>query len=202
MRKILVIFLILFSVSLRGIDLFSSPFYPAAKSLIIPGWGFSGTDKDYYTMPSFVIEGIIVTYDVLSYFYERKEDGISKIMANRYSGASLSASDEEYWNAVEWYRSLDEYRVFLWDKARSLRVDDPASYVSEHDIPDSLSWEWVNDSLRIEYGYKRDNYREGKTRLFYGLVSLGTYHILNAVFTYFNFSVEVDPSKMEVSYTF
>ncbi len=202
MRKILIIFLILFSISLLGIDLFSSPFYPAVKSLIIPGWGFSGIDKDYYTMPSFVIEGIIVTYDVLSYFYKKKEDNISKIMANRYSGASLSVNDEEYWNAVEWYRSLDEYRVFLWDKARNMGFDDPASYVSEHDIPDSLSWEWADDSLRIEYGYKRDNYREWKTRLFYGLVSLGTYHILNAVFTYFNFSAEVDPSKMEVSYTF
>ncbi len=206
MRKIAIVLFIIFIVfSLYAFDMETSIWVPTLKSTLLPGWGFYNTPKENYFIPQIITEGTIVGFLVYSNYRKNDISDYSKRIAYEYSGAPMYINDDHYWDNVEWYRSIDEYREQLWNKARSIYGDDyisVANYVAENDIPDSLSWYWQNDSLRTQYGYERTDYRKWLNVTFYTTIGLVSYHLLSGVITYLGLDMEVDPNSVSISKSF
>ena len=84
------------------------------------------------------------SYMAFTYHGRRVRDSY-KLLAGANAGANMSMGSEEYWNAVEWSRTNEEYNGRVREDARALYPGDKQkqqSYIEKHSYTGSQGWSW------------------------------------------------------------
>jgi hypothetical protein len=85
------------------------------------------------------------------------------LFAHENAGSNIHREDELYYDAVEVYRSSDEYNTYVYEDARLLYPNNPDqqnTYVQENGFFGSNTWEWTQDTPFREYRKMRITTRE------------------------------------------
>ncbi|MGC9366761.1 MAG: hypothetical protein ACP5FK_06935 [bacterium] len=154
MNRIIIFLLILPQLVMAG----STPSNPKVllASVLLPGAGeyLLGNKKVAYSM--FAAEALIWTgYFSFKWYGNRITDNY-RMYASEYAGAYSGATDDDYWDAVEWYVNAEEYNRSVREEARELYPDDweaQQRYIDEHSYTGSLAWDWNN--YNSQYGSYR-----------------------------------------------
>ena len=132
-------------------------------SIMIPGWGDvyagnKGTGKVLFTMEVAIWLG----YFGFTYYGNIQKDNYM-LYAHNKSGANLSRQNEEYYDAVEVYRTNEVYNAYVREDARLLYPDNPDlqnQYIQQYGYFGQDAWEWKANSAFMKYRKLRVNTRE------------------------------------------
>jgi hypothetical protein len=72
-----------------------------------------------------------------------------KLYASVHAGVNANMTAEEYWSAVEWNTTNEDYNERVREQARALHPDDLAKqqeYIREHSYSGDLAWSWGSSS--------------------------------------------------------
>jgi hypothetical protein len=100
---------------------------------------------------------IWVTYGGLEIVGGARNQG-ARLFARRYSGASATVGNDDYYVNLERYPNSDQYNEDVRRDARELYPDDPEkqkAYAATHYYTGNQAWNWGSDSLRYTYWYQR-----------------------------------------------
>lgn len=93
------------------------------------------------------------SYAVFTYHGRRVRDSY-KLLAGANAGADMSMGSDEYWSAVEWSRSNEEYNEKVREDARALYPGDKQkqqSYIERHIYTGSEGWSWKGSGAIQEF---------------------------------------------------
>jgi len=117
------------------------------------------------------------SYLAFTYHGRRVRDSY-KLFAAAKAGARIGLESEEYWNAIEWNMTNEEYNERVREEARALYPDDlgrQREYIEEHSFDGDLAWSWEGTGSAEEYRMLR---RESRDAFQYAIYSTG-FAILN-----------------------
>ena len=86
------------------------------------------------------------SYLALTYNGRRVRDSY-RLFAGANAGADMGMGSEEYWNAVEWSRTNEEYNEKVREDARALypgNEQKQQGYIEQHIYTGSQGWSWRN----------------------------------------------------------
>ena len=125
----------------------------AFLSLIFPGIGDIALGNKDRGIKFIVAEGLVwAGYGVYTYFgsdIRREYLNFAVVRA----GANPERSDETYLDAMEWYRSLDDYNNYIRELARSMYPDTTDTtilemrreFINTHSFKEEYSWRWYSE---------------------------------------------------------
>ncbi len=129
-------------------------------SLVLPGLGETYMGHKNKALRAYITEGSIwLAYAGFKVFAGILKDNYL-LYASGNAGASMNGQ-ENYYDAVEWYESIEDYNDDVREEARYYYPDDMdgfKKYYEENKMPDSLSWQWESTSAMDKYR----NLRKGK----------------------------------------
>ena len=117
------------------------------------------------------------SYLAFTYHGRRVRDSY-KLFAAANAGAQIGFASEEYWNAIEWNTTNEDYNERVREEARALYPDDlgrQKEYIEEHSFDGDLAWSWEGSGSAEEYRRLR---RESRDAFQYAIYSTG-FAILN-----------------------
>lgn len=133
-------------------------------SFAVPGLGelYMGERDD--ALRAFAIEGaIIISYLGFHRYGDILRDDYIKY-GKMHAGIS-SGMNEDYYEAVEWYRSREAYNIGVREEARRLFPRDrerQLKYIADNEIPEEHSWKWEDAEWLVFRDLRR---RERETAL-------------------------------------
>ncbi|MDI6840729.1 MAG: hypothetical protein QMD71_07785 [bacterium] len=146
-----------------------------ALSLLLPGLGEQYIGDKSGAVRAYAIEASIWA----TFFGFRWYAGLitkNYILYGYANSGAKTGKDEDYYNAVEWYENLEAYNTYIREEARYLYPEEKypedarerqLKYIEEHSLPDSLKWEWDNQSKWNKYRSLRREKREVLQRATY-----------------------------------
>jgi hypothetical protein len=96
-----------------------------------------------------------------------------KLFAAANAGASSGVGSEDYWNAIEWNMTNEDYNERVREEARALYPEDldrQKQYIDEHSYGGSLAWSWEGDEYAEEFRRLR---RESRDAFQFAVYSTG-----------------------------
>ncbi len=132
-------------------------------SLIVPGLG------DFYagskgTGKLLLGTEIAIWFGYLGFqYYGNIQKDAYILYAHEHAGANMERDEELYFDAVEVYRSSNEYNSYVYEDARLIYPNDPErqnQYVEDNGFFDLDSWEWQENAPFREYRKMRIATRE------------------------------------------
>jgi len=179
MKKILTIFILIFSVAALlskeieepntylGSTLFTQKKKSIPKammySIMVPGWGdlYAGNKGTGKVLLGAEI-AIWLGYFGLQYYGNiQRNDYIQ--YAHQNASSNLSRTDEDYYDAMEVYRTSDDYNTYIREEARNLYPDNPVlqdKYVEENGFFGKNEWFWSYNDTFMKYRHLRITARE------------------------------------------
>jgi hypothetical protein len=132
-------------------------------SIILPGAGdlYAG-NKGTAKLLLGAETAIWFSYFGFQYYGNIQKDSYM-VFAHEKSGSNPSREDEEYYDAVELYRSSDEYNESVREDARIIYPNDPElqnQYVLSHGYFEEDSWQWPESEPFRDYRKMRISTRE------------------------------------------
>ena len=113
---------------------------------------------------------------------------------------NISDYDERILMKMEIYENSDYYNSLLSSKARDIYPEDTEKqdeYISTNTIPDSLSWQWINDDIESFY-FMRKQSRALKQYFLYSVSAIAVNHLTSAIFTFFNVNKKIKENVPDV----
>ena len=125
----------------------------AFLSLLVPGAGDIALGNKDRGIKFIVAEGLIwAGYGVYTYLGSdiRKEYLNFAVIK---AGANPGRNDETYLDAMEWYKSIDDYNTYIRQLARQMYPDTTDTtvlnmrrdFINSHSISDEYSWQWYSE---------------------------------------------------------
>jgi len=93
------------------------------------------------------------SYMAFTYQGRRMRDSY-KLLAGANAGANMNIGSEEYWNAIEWNRTNEEYNEKIREDARALYPGDKQKqqdYIGKHSYTGSQGWSWGTTGAMQEF---------------------------------------------------
>jgi hypothetical protein len=118
-----------------------------------------------------------VSYLAFIYHGRRVRDSY-KLFAAANAGASPDMTSEDYWNAIEWNMTNEDFNERVREEARALYprdLDKQKQYIDEHSYDGNLAWSWEGADSVEEFRRLR---RESRDAFQYAIYSTG-FAILN-----------------------
>lgn len=112
------------------------------------------------------------SYLAFTYHGRRVRDGY-KLFAAASASANINIDAEEYWNAIEWNATNEDYNERVREEARALYPGDferQQEYIREHIYAGDLSWSWTDSGVLEEFRRLR---RESRDAFQYAIYSTG-----------------------------
>ncbi len=132
-------------------------------SLVLPGLGdFYAGNRGTGKLLLGTEIGIWLGYLGFQYYGSIQKDAYM-LFAHEHADANSGRNDEPYFDALEVYRSSDEYNSYIYEDARLLYPNDPESqneYVEENGYFGQDGWQWHENTRFHEYRKMRIATRE------------------------------------------
>ncbi len=199
MKKIIII-LIIIAISIYTFAGINEPLKNAGLSLLFPGTGLhnTGNNKGGYIFNAVEITGIIVSGFMYfsSDYYRNNALDFGSLAFDK----NISDYDERILMKMEIYENSDYYNSLLSSKARDIYPEDTEKqdeYISTNTIPDSLSWQWINDDIESFY-FMRKQSRALKQYFLYSVSAIAVNHLTSAIFTFFNVNKKIKENVPDV----
>lgn len=164
----------------------AKPFMPALKSAAIPGWGLiaSGEKAGYaFTAADGALLVLTASFYAVSEYYKNNSADYASVYFNR----DISHLSGDLLSKMEMYVSSDRYNSLLPLRARDIYPDNPDlqnDYIDSHLIPDSLAWDWKDESALDKYYRMRSQSRVYNMYFGYAAAGVVLNHVISAVSTY------------------
>jgi len=132
-------------------------------SLVLPGAGQYYLDAKREARAFFAVEAVAWSAYLGLNWYGRRVKDDYKVYAVSRAGASPKTHSEEYYYAIEVYRTNDIYNEEVRREARGLYPGDleaQREYVLEHGYWGEDGWAWGDDRAWGEYGEMRTSSRD------------------------------------------
>ena len=179
-----------------------------ALSLLLPGLG-----EQYIGSKADAIRGYAIEAGIWSTFFGLRwyagvldKDGILYACAH---ADAKSKQNEEYYETVEWYENLEAYNIAVREEARSRYPDsreEQLKYIEEYSLPDSLRWEWQDESKWNEYRSLRSNSRSMLRNTSYCIGAAIVNRIVSAIIATHlptsGLGLEVEPNGVKIKVAF
>jgi hypothetical protein len=142
----------------------------AALSVLLPGLGELYGEERGRARIFFMTEAAVwATYAVLLLQGRMLEDDY-RLFSVAHAGASAGIDDQDYYRALEEYRTTADYNEDVRREARKLYPDDEdarEAYILEHLFGEEHWWEWKESAAWVEYRSLRGRSREAFHRAAY-----------------------------------
>ena len=186
-------------------------------SIMIPGWG------DFYAGNRTTGKVLIATETAiwLSFFGFEYYGNIQKkdymLFAHENADANLSRKEEDYYDAMEVYKTSEDYNTNIREQARDLYPDNPEmqkKYVEENGYFGADSWEWSKDNQFINYRKMRVSTRETFQRAMFmtgfailnrfaaAITSARNVHTYNKKIDELQWGIQLYPNRINIVYRF
>lgn len=186
-------------------------------SIMVPGWGdFYAGNKGTGKVLMGVEIGIWLGYFGFEYYGNiQKRNYI--LYAHENAETNFSRKEEDYYDAVEVYRTSEDYNTYIREEARDLYPDSPEmqnKYVQEHGYFGKDAWEWKQDDIFMRYRKLRISTRKTFQRALFmtgfailnrfcaAVTSSRNVHKYNKRIEEMRWGVELQPNRVRIVYRF
>lgn len=184
--KRFILILSIFPIFIAGFEI-PKTFVYTGMSAVFPGWGLINAGQ-CKTGAVFISSEAVLLGTAFSFYSisNRQEEN-----ADDYGSYILSKNISSYSDFVklkmESYISSDEYNLGLISKARNIYPDDIGKqddYIENNSIPDSLSWDWKDESFMDKFYSYRTDAKKYNELFSYSATAIIINHVASSIFTF------------------
>lgn len=176
-------------------------------SILLPGLG-----EQYFNEPKGALRGYIVEGAIWATYFGARwyADGVRDdyILHSTLNSGALPDREEKYYEAVEWYESIDVYNTAIREEAYA-RYEDPEDilqYINENIFPENARWVWSDTVKWEEYRKLRKSQRDILHKSSYCLGAAVLNRIISVLMVTYripkNYGIMVEPNGIRLSYSF
>lgn len=181
-------------------------------SILLPGLGEQYLGETKGAIRGYIAEGVIwATYFGAHWYAGGIADNYtlhSKLNAGALPENIDKTEREKYYDAVEWYESLESYNTAIRDEAYA-RYEKPAEqleYIKDNTFGDSVKWVWSDTTKWEEYRNLRKSRRDILHKSTYCLGAAVLNRVISVLMVNYripkNYGINIEPNGIKLSYSF
>ncbi|MDD2890461.1 MAG: hypothetical protein PHE49_07460 [bacterium] len=187
-------------------------------SILLPGLGEQYFGDTKGAIRGYLTEGVIWTTYFTAKWYAgnlaHNYDLYSKMNTRQFPEYQVQSDMKStYYDAMEWYESIEVYNTMIREEARSYYPDtlsnareEQLKYIKENSISDSLSWKWTDMNKWDEFRQLRKTERDIIQKAGYCIGIALANRLVSALMVAYkvpqNYGLNIESNGIQLNYMF